>query len=361
MYEDQTQEVIQDRTLARVSDSLDKREGSLIQTAVGASCVELAQMYIALDTILDESFADTASRDYLIRRAAERGLTPIPASSCVVQGRFNLDEIPIGTRFYCGEYVYSTTEKMEDKVYKLTCETTGTAPNGTTGQLIPITTVPGLTEAYIDTILSYGADEEDTETFRQRYFDSFQSKTFSGNRADYKAKTLAIAGVGAVKVYRASSVAGDEGTSGGNVRLVILDSQFGVPSQTVVDLVKNTLDPEGESGYGYGLAPMWHHVYVEAATGTSVNISVSFTFDTGYTYDDVEEQVKSALDTYFLSLSRSWADDTAGLIIRKTYIQNALIEIDGIIDAVVTSINGEDANLILDVDAIPLRGVITWS
>ena len=359
MYEDQTQEIIQDRTLARVSNLLDKREGSLIQTAVGASCAELAQMYIALDIVLDESFADTQSRDYLIRRAAERGLSPIPASACIVRGVFNLDSIPIGTRFYCGEYAYTATERIESKKYKLMCETEGAAPNGTTGQLIPITTVPGLTEAEIDMILAYGADEEDTETFRQRYFDSFQSKTFSGNRADYKAKTLSIPGVGAVKVYRASSVAGDEGTSGGNVRLVILDSQFGVPSQTVVDLVKNTLDPEGESGYGYGLAPMWHHVYVEAATGTAININVSFTFEEGIEYEDVEEQVKQALDAYYLSLAKSWSEDTTGLIVRKTYIQNALIDIDGIVDAVVNTINGSVFNLTLGEDAIPIRGAIT--
>ena len=41
MYEDQTQEVIEARVLARIPDSLDKREGSLIQTAIGPVVAEL--------------------------------------------------------------------------------------------------------------------------------------------------------------------------------------------------------------------------------------------------------------------------------------------------------------------------------
>lgn len=359
MFEEQTQEAIQNRTLARVSNNLDKREGSLIQTAVGPVSAELAQAYIALDGVLQESFADTQTREYLIRRAAERGLTPIPATKAVVKGEFNLTTIAIGTRFACGDFNYVAISKIQDKKYKLECETAGSAPNGTTGTLLPLVTISGLTSASITEILVPGADEEDTEVFRARYFDSFQSKAFGGNRADYREKTLSISGVGAVKIYRATSISGDAGTSGGNVKLVILSSTYGVPSSDLVAEVKNTLDPAANSGYGYGLAPIWHHVYVAAATGTSINLNVTFTYDTGYTYDDLKDEIAAALDAYYLTLSKTWETNTTGLIVRETYIQNALISIDGIIDATVNTINGTAGNKILDVNAIPVRGAIT--
>lgn len=361
MYENQTQEAIQARVLARISDEIDKREGSLIQTAVGPACAELAQMYIALDGIISESFADTQTREYLIRRAAERGVIPLPAAAAVVKGVFNLSDIQIGQRFACGQFNYVTTQKIDDCEYRLTCETTGSAPNGTTGTLLPLTTVSGLTSAQITEILIPGTDEESTEALRERYFSSFSAKAFGGNRADYIEKTLGIPGVGAVKVYRASSISGDSGTSGGNVRLVILDSGYSVPSSTVVSLVKETLDPEDYTGEGYGLAPLWHHVHVEAATLTTVDMDIAFTFDTGYSFSDLENGINAAIDTYFDTLARSWSSDTSGLIVRRAYIQAALIQITGILDAEVETLNDADDNLTLDPDAIPGRGTITCS
>ncbi len=360
MYEDQTQEVIEARVLARIPDSLDKREGSLIQTAIGPVVAELTQMYIELDGAISESFADTATRDNLIRRAAESGVNPYPATAAMARGEFNLNDITLGTRFRCGDYIYYASEKIEDGVYLLTCETVGSAPNGTTGTLVPLETVAGLTSAEIVSIPVPGTDDEDTEVFRQRYYDSFESQAFGGNRADYKEKTLAISGVGAVKTYRATSITGDEGTEGGNVCISILNSSYGAADATLIALVKNTLDPPLNSGYGYGLAPIWHHVYVASAGVTTVNITITATFKPGYSFAILEDQIKDAVDAYFLTLAKSWEDEDY-LIVRKAYIQNAILAIEGVVDVEVTAINGVDANLSLDPNNIPTRGTITCS
>jgi uncharacterized phage protein gp47/JayE len=77
MYEDRTYEVILEGALARargITPGLDTRAGSLAYTALGPAAAELAQMYIELDNTLNEMFADTQTRPYLIRRAAERGV-----------------------------------------------------------------------------------------------------------------------------------------------------------------------------------------------------------------------------------------------------------------------------------------------
>ena len=53
-----------------------------------------------------------------------------------------------------------------------------------------------LTHAELVELLIPGDDEEETETFRQRVLDSFQSQAFGGNQADYREQVLAMPGVG---------------------------------------------------------------------------------------------------------------------------------------------------------------------
>ena len=79
MYEGITYEALLNRMLENalsVNSNLDTREGSIVWYGNAPAAVELQNLYIALDTVLNETFADTASRDYLILRASERGYHP---------------------------------------------------------------------------------------------------------------------------------------------------------------------------------------------------------------------------------------------------------------------------------------------
>ena len=87
-YENITYESILQRMLDRVPNNMDKREGSIIYDALAPAAVELQLMYIEFDTILNETFADTAQRDYLVRRAAERGITPYEATNTILKGEY---------------------------------------------------------------------------------------------------------------------------------------------------------------------------------------------------------------------------------------------------------------------------------
>ena len=195
-----TFDVILKRMLDAVPNNIDKREGSIIHNALAPAAVELAQMYIEIETILNEGFADTASRKYLIKRAAERGVTPEPASYCISKGEFNID-VPIGSRFSLDDLNYITIEKLEPGVFKLQCETIGTLANSYLGTLIPIDYIEGLTSAELVEILIPGEDEEETEHLRERYFRSLDSQSYGGNISDYKEKVKAIPGVAGVKVH----------------------------------------------------------------------------------------------------------------------------------------------------------------
>jgi uncharacterized phage protein gp47/JayE len=351
LYSDLTYSVLLARMLARIDSALDKREGGLIYTAAATDAVEHQNMYISLDAALNEAFADTESRPYLIRRAAERGLNPDDATYAVIKGVFN-KAIDIGKRFTLGTLVYAITKLLDDTThtYELTCETIGTIGNQDLGNLIPVDTIVGLTSAVATELITPGEDEEDTEIFRARYFDSFNSQSFGGNKADYKEKTNAISGVGGTKVYPVWN-------GGGTVKLVILNSEYKVPSTILVSEVQTIIDPVANQGQGNGLAPIGHVVTVVGATNETVNIVTDITYQSGYTFESIKSSIFSAIDDYFLELAKTWQDED-NLIVRISQIETRLLGVTGIIDVGNTTLNGTAANLTINPDSIPARGSI---
>lgn len=73
MYEEQTYEVILERMLNRVSDKLDKRPSSPIYDTHSSTAIELQILYIELETLIKNSYGDTAAREFLILLAKDRG------------------------------------------------------------------------------------------------------------------------------------------------------------------------------------------------------------------------------------------------------------------------------------------------
>jgi len=344
-----TYEEILQRMLDRVPNNIDKREGSIIFNALAPAAVELTQMYIEVQRILNEGFADTASRPYLIKRAAERGITPEPATAAVVKGEFNID-VPIGSRFSLDDLNYVVVEKISKGVFKLQCETIGSKPNSYLGTLIPIDYIDGLTNAEVTEILIPGEDEEETEVFRERYFRSFDPQSYGGNIADYKQKTKSIPGVGSVKVYPVWN-------GGGTVKLVIIDSEYQKPSSELVDQVQTLIDPVQNQGQGLGIAPIGHVVTVEEVKERVVNISTNITYQQGWQWEDIKPYIEEAIDEYFLELIKEWED--VDIIIRISQIETRILGIEGVIDVGNTEINGIAENLVLESDEIPVRGEIS--
>lgn len=350
MYESLTFEVLLKRMLDRVSNSLDKREGSIIYDAVAPAANELQNAYINLDIMINEAYADTASRYYLIKRAAERGLLPYSATKAIVKGEFNID-VPIGARFSLEAFNYIVREKISQGVFQLECEQEGTKPNSYLGTLIPIEYIEGLTKAEITELLIPGEDDEDTEHFRQRYFDSLDSQAFGGNQRDYKEKTEAIAGVGSVKVYPVWN-------GGGTVKLVITNSENKKPSPTLVEQVQTAIDPVQNQGQGLGIAPIGHVVTVQGVTETAVNITTNITYQEDWNWSAIEGYVNAAIDQYFTDLSAQWAEEEH-LIVRISQIESALLGVTGILDIGGTALNGAEQNLVIDKDSIPIRGTVS--
>lgn len=350
MYETMTYEVIMQRMLGRVPESFDKREGSIIFDALAPAAAELAQMYIGLDAVLDQTFADTATNEYLDKRCAERGITRKAATCAVVKGRFTPANVEVlGKRFSCGIYNYVVTEATETAgIYLLECETKGQAPNGVTGRLIPIEYISGLQSAEIEKkeedgeFVSLGTDAESDDSLRERYFESVRNQAFGGNIADYRAKVMAMKGVGGVKVTPVWN-------GGGTVKLTIIDSGYSGALDGLKEEVQKVMD---------ATAPIGHVVTVEGVQTRSIDVATSITYETGETtwnLKSVEEQVRAAIEEYFSELVGMW-DEKEYLVVRISGIEQKILSCPGIIDVQHTKLNGSESNIHLQANEIPMLG-----
>lgn len=398
MYENQTYEVILQRMLDRVSDTLDKRESSLIFDTASSSAIEFVTLYIELDTMIQNSFGDTASRDFLIRLCADRGITPEAASKAVLKGVFVPNTIDVtGQRFNIGQINYVVTEKISDGVFKVQCESAGVIGNQYLGTMVPMEYIEGLQSATLTEVLIPGEDEEDTEDLRSRYIESFSQQSFGGNRADYLANVRSMDGVGDVKLKRVwnsdiepssmipnaavqswySSFIGTASedvaawltpvytaaknkklTVGGTVLAVLVDSDdYGAASSALVDSVQTALDPTQNAGDGYGIAPIGHVVTVQSAEAVTVNVTTVLTFEDGYSWSNLQTALNNAVSAYLLGLRKSWADESY-LVVRVSQLESFILAVDGVTDISGTEINGHAENLVLTEYQIPVFGGI---
>lgn len=392
MYESRTFEALLEEMLSLAPSNTDKSEGSLTFYSLAPPAWVSAEMYMKINSILNETYADTASRYYLIKRAKERYVFPYPATHAILQGEFNQD-IPIGSRFSLEDLNYKAIEKKSTGVYKMECETAGKVGNNYLGQLIPIDYIPDLNRAELTKLLIPGEEEEETEHFRSRYFDKINTKAFGGNKKDYEEKVNAIEGVGGAKVICAWEgsvkptellppttlsfwlpsannipesvkqwlekimVSNQEGylCVKGFIRIIILDSTYSKPTDTLIERVQTILDPEQNQGEGVGLAPIGHIVRVTGASETKLEIKFNITYKQGWDWNRLKPDAEQEMDTYFRELSSQWsASDT--IVVRISQIENRLLHLSGVMDVFDTSINGETKNLVLDNDCIPIRG-----
>lgn len=403
MFEEYDFDTLMDKMLSNVDDKLDKREGSIIYDAIAPVALELSNFYLNLDMVLDEVFAESASYYYLTKRAAERGLLPKEETNATLMMKVVPTEtqISIGDRFNLDELNYTVTSIIDGNAgtYQVQCETAGVIGNQQLGALIPIETeneLNNMESATLEEVLIPGEDEEDVETFRERYFASFDNEAFGGNKADYVEKVNNIDGIGGCKPIRAWSggynparmiptttvqtwfeqqseeTLGAEVyawlstiynasinkllTVGGTVKLIIINSEFRKPSATLVQTVQEEIDPTNTTGEGDGVAPIGHVVNVVGVNEIPINVTLlSVEYETGYSFDTLKDAIETTIDNYFFDLRQAWASSD-NLIVRTSQIEAQLLLMSGIVDIQGILLNGQEGNITLDGDSIPIRG-----
>ena len=346
MNEIPTYEEILQRCLDRIPNTIDKRQGSIIYDALAPCCVELAQMYIELSGIYDQVFIDTAVGEALDKLVEQNGVKRKDATYALRKGEFNM-VVPVGNRFSDGENTYIVIENIVGTNNSiLRCEQAGSVGNGYYGSLTPITYLQGLTKAELTDIIDMGDDIESDEDLRVRYMESVTAPQFGGNVSDYQNKVKSLTGVGGCKVIPIWN-------GGGTVKLIITNSQGGVPTSSLVNDVQEAVDPNQDQR-GLGIAPIGHIVTVEGAAAKKIAVSATFTLESGVNPIDIQDSVNNVVDNYFKSLSVNW-DKEDNLIARISQLEIRLLGVAGVLDITNTKMNNSSSNLSLQSNEIPVR------
>lgn len=339
MYENITEEVILQRMMDRVPSSMDKREGSIIHDALAPTAIEHQLLYVDLDTFLREVFSDKASREYLVKRAAERNVIPHPATAAVWKASFTPKalEVENGTRFNCDNLNLAVTRKIDDGIYELTCETAGSIGNGCQGKLIPINYVTGLETAELAELVTPGNDEEETEAFRERYLTILRKPSTSGNIYDYYNWAMACKGVGAAKVFPLAY-------GPGTVKVVIADEDKTAATPALLKEVKDYIEE---------MRPIGATVTVASAEELPVNVMGRIKLKNGINLGTAQTSFRMAFDAFL--------KDNAFDISYVGYarVGNILLETAGVEDYADLTINGFSHNIELTDEQIAVIGTVT--
>lgn len=186
----------------------------------------------------------------------------------------------------------------------------------------------------------------------KRYYSSFDTQAFGGNKKDYYQKITAIEGVGGCKILRAKD--GNAHNLPGHILAIITNSEYGQASQTLVTNVQKLIDPKGDQ-LGDGLASIGHTCHIQSVKTKSINIDTNIVYDSGYNFNALKSHIQNAIDSYFLELNKSW-DTVDGIVVRISNIESKILAINGIKDIADTKLNGTASNAILDPDTIAVRG-----
>lgn len=365
MFDDRNYENILDENLSRIDDAFDKREGSIIYDALAPMSIEVSMLYSYLDFLFKNAFGDTSNRYWLTQRAKERGIEPYPATPATIIGKFNV-YIDIGERFSIDDIYYKVVKFVEEResyfYYELLCEKVGTVGNIKKGNLIPSRTIRDLSVSEISSLAILGENDEETEDFRQRYFETIKNNAYGGNIDDYRQKVRAIEGVGLVKVIPVWN-------GGGTVKLIVTDSKFKEPTKELVLKVQEKVDPIPYHQKGVGIAPVGHYVTVVGAKKKEVNITCKITKSRDGILENIRNKIKEDLEVYFEGSRKKWAtfDKADGELyvendIRLTKIMSIVLNVPGVIDfSEIKFTDSDDKILILKEEEIPILGKIDIS
>lgn len=359
------------KMLDAVPDNIDKREGSIIYDALAPAALVMGQQSLDMANVIKETYIKTASGEFLDYRAIEHGTSRYPATQTEAKAKVlndkkePLNNVQIGDKFASigdSPIFYAVTKVNDDLTVELTAEVKGSSANSYIGQILPVTPNDLLSWAEITEITAPARDVESDDHLRARLLSSQSWIAYGGNVADYLDMTSKIDEVGAAQIYPTWN-------GGGTVKVVILNNNLMPASASLVQKVKNTLNPEDKQAEGYGLAPIDHAVTVTAPEELIVNVDISVKLDDTKVTRYVKDSITKAVEGYFQSLRKDWADINQKLgrgyqeTIYRSKILSQVMLTEGVVNAKLPSLNGRDADIDLvfnnSKSQLPVVGTVT--
>lgn len=328
-----TYENILKRCLEKIPSDIDKREGSMIFTAISPICYEIANAYFNISTMLDQTYIGTAYGEYLDLICNSFGVIRKQAEKCSKKALIITSNDILEQKFTCDSYIFIVTEKLDDNTYIIEAEDFGSEYDDIFGELIPILNISDIEIATIIENYIYSSEIEDDESLRERAIERVFYKPFSGNIADYTEKATSIEGVSYVSIFTAD-ILGEQ-----NVHLVLLDAQKGSVSQDILDYCDeyfNGTDTE------LGIAPIGHNVSFSTCDFKDISISVTIKVSNDAIFENVKQLTIANVQNYIDNI------DFDSIEIAVSRILASILENSQILDAYSVLINEQNSNFILE-------------
>ncbi|HWP96401.1 MAG TPA: baseplate J/gp47 family protein [Syntrophomonadaceae bacterium] len=343
----------------------DMNEGSIARTLLEVGAARFDESHYMAEQILKLFFAATTSGEFLMRRVAERGLTPFAGSKStgnILASRST--PAPFSQLILKG-----TTYETEDKSVQLETTAETTLLEGTNSVSIPVKAVSagatgnlqkdtplkqvGVAVSLIETAtvaepgLTGGADPETEAELREKYLTILRSPGTSGNKADYIKWAMEVSGVGGV--YPLPLWNGN-----GTVKLFLLGMDKNPATQDVVGDVQAYIDPV--PAMGEGKAPVGATVTCVAAPSTAINITTIPSLDGTKTLAEVQAAFQNKLTEHLKEIAFSL--DTT---VRYSYAGSLLLDVPGIIDYSDLRLNNGTANVVIPAGSVAVLGAVVLS
>lgn len=349
MYESLTVEEIKADIISRLDVSeLDTREGSFINDMISAAAYKIWVTFQSLDAVVPIAYVDETSGAYIDKRCSEYGITRktgTKATATLTITGTDGTVIPAGKVFVTSDgYQFETDEAAT--IASGTAAVTATAAevgedyNVGAGEItLQLKNLSGITAVTNAAAATGGADAETDAALVARLYDFLQNTATSGNAAHYKQWALSVEGVGAAKV---TPLADGPGTVG----VLIVGNDNGPVDSTIV---------ENCAAYIEANRPIGATVTVESATGLEIDVAATITIDSTTTKAAVQAALSAALDEYLQSI----AFDKYTLVYNR--IAYMLLDIAGVVDYSVLTINGGTVNIAIAAGEVPVIGTVVIS
>ena len=367
--DDNSFEKIMTRMLANERlTNVDKRVGSIAYDSIAPCAMELAEVYAKMDILEEQTYLLSATGLNLDKKVYDYGVFRNKATKSQRIGNFQkyktdengdyvLDsnndrilvdmEIPINSRFVVPEDSETTFIYIGkiDSYDILECEQSGTKGNQHIGTILPLTPITDLINAKITSTYKFGEDEETDDELRNRTLNIINTESFGGNISDYIEKVNSIDGVGNTKVFPAWQF-------NGSVLLSIVDPQFNPVTEEFLKNVKKQIDPEENSGEGFGIAPIGHYVTITTPTKDEISITLSVELEADVTVSQIQEKIETEIYKYFESVRKEFGQDKT-LAIYRARVIDSVLNVREVLNVKNVLLNNVDEDIILnDVNSI---------
>lgn len=345
-----TVETIHSRMLSNTDDRFDKSNGSWTYDVEKAVAIEVDELEKKIDSILEKVDVENLSGEELERFVYQRtGIERKPATYATTYVTINGSPTAIinaGDLVAADDIFYEVVEsKTLDSNGTATvlvrCREAGIIGNVPAGAInsFPVT-LTNITSVTNQNAVTNGYDAESDESLRQRYYDKLQRPGKAGNAYHYREWTLEVVGVGKVKVV-------PKFNGPLTMKVAVLDANGNIPDQILLDEVRSHIESEMPFGV--------EELAVIPPDELIIDVTAMFVLKPGYTLDDVLNNIKNSLTSYFKEIA---------FIDGLTYISHSqvgmrILQAEGVLDYSDLKLNGSTGNIPIGELEIPVVGSVT--